>query len=99
MDMGMSPHVALALLLLATLLWVAACVRRWWVDRRSPGGYRSIAEEAEEWLLVVKTTAQAYERVEQAIKELHSYEVAECVCLAVEDGSADYLTWIGESVG
>jgi periplasmic divalent cation tolerance protein len=56
-------------------------------------------ETAQEWLLVVKTTREKYERVCEAIRELHSYELPECVCLAIEDGSAAYLEWIGEAVG
>ncbi len=55
-------------------------------------------EQAEEWLLVIKTTAAAFSRVREAIKELHSYDVPECVCVAIEDGSAEYLAWVGESV-
>lgn len=55
-------------------------------------------EQASEWLLIVKTTAAAFARVRDAIKELHSYEVPECMCLAVEDGSAEYLAWLGDSV-
>ncbi len=55
-------------------------------------------EEAREWLLVVKTTAAAFGQVRQAIAELHSYEVPECICLAIEDGSPAYLQWITESV-
>lgn len=55
-------------------------------------------ETEPEVLLVIKTTAAAFERVRDAIKELHSYELPECVMLSVEDGSAAYLNWIGESV-
>lgn len=55
-------------------------------------------ETEPEFLLVIKTTAMAFERVRDAIKELHSYELPECVMLSVEDGSAAYLNWIGESV-
>jgi periplasmic divalent cation tolerance protein len=55
-------------------------------------------ETEPEFLLVIKTTAAAFERVRDAIKELHSYELPECVMLSVEDGSAAYLNWIGESV-
>ena len=55
-------------------------------------------EEAWEWLLIVKTTAGMFERVREAITRLHSYELAECICLAIEDGSTGYLEWIGESV-
>ena len=55
-------------------------------------------EEADEWLLVIKTTVLAFDRVRDAIKELHSYELPGCICIEIEDGSADYLKWISESV-
>jgi periplasmic divalent cation tolerance protein len=55
-------------------------------------------EEAEEWLLVVKTTRAAFERVRQAILELHSYEVPECISVGIDEGSVGYLSWIGQSV-
>jgi periplasmic divalent cation tolerance protein len=55
-------------------------------------------EEAREWLLIIKTNAAAFAPVREAITELHSYEVPECICLNIEDGSAKYLQWIGESV-
>jgi periplasmic divalent cation tolerance protein len=55
-------------------------------------------EEAREWLLIVKTTAAAFGQVREAIAELHSYELPECICLTIEDGSPAYLQWIAESV-
>lgn len=55
-------------------------------------------EQASEFLLIVKTTETAFAGIREAIKELHSYDLPECVCLAVEDGGAEYLAWLGESV-
>ncbi len=55
-------------------------------------------EEAREWLLIVKTTAAAFSQVREAIAELHSYELPECICLTMENGSPAYLEWIAESV-
>jgi periplasmic divalent cation tolerance protein len=55
-------------------------------------------EQAEEWLLLIKTTTSAFEHVRDAIKELHSYQLPECICLDIEDGSAEYLKWLGGSV-
>jgi periplasmic divalent cation tolerance protein len=55
-------------------------------------------ETAEELLLVIKTIAAAFPRVRDAIRELHSYEVPECVMLSVADGSEKYLRWLEESV-
>jgi periplasmic divalent cation tolerance protein len=60
--------------------------------------WKEKVEEAEEWLLVIKTTAAAFGRVRDAIAELHSYDLPECICLEIEDGSAEYFKWIAESV-
>ena len=76
---------------------LAACVN---IVPRVESVYRweGEIEQAEEWLLVIKTTAAAFVRVREAIKDLHSYDLPECVCLAVEDGSAEYLAWLGDSI-
>jgi periplasmic divalent cation tolerance protein len=55
-------------------------------------------EEAEEWLLLIKTTSAAFERVRDAIRELHSYDLPECICLAIDGGSSAYLEWLQNSV-
>jgi len=60
--------------------------------------WKGKSEEAEEWLLWIKTTAAAFDRVRDAIREMHSYELPECLCLPIEDGSAEYLRWLEESV-
>ena len=60
--------------------------------------WKGEVETSEEFLLVIKTTGAAYERVRDLIRLLHSYEVPECVQLSIEDGLPKYLEWIGESV-
>ncbi len=60
--------------------------------------WKGEVETAGEWLLIIKTSAGAIERVRKTIKELHSYELPECIELPIEGGSAEYLQWIGESV-
>ena len=55
-------------------------------------------ESATEWLMMIKTQAAAFERVRDAIRELHSYDLPECVMLGVEAGSEAYLRWINENV-
>jgi len=55
-------------------------------------------EQSMEWLLVIKTAAAMFPQVGETIRELHSYELPECVCVAIEDGSAEYLEWLGEQV-
>ena len=75
---------------------LAACVNI--VAVESIYRWEGEVETAQEWLLVIKTTDEAFDRVRAAIKELHSYEVPECISLSVENGSAEYLQWVGDSV-
>lgn len=60
--------------------------------------WKGEVEQAEEWLLLIKTTAKAFDRVRSAVKELHSYELPECVGVTIEEGSTKYLGWIGDNV-
>jgi periplasmic divalent cation tolerance protein len=60
--------------------------------------WKEKVEEANEWLLLIKTTEATFGQVRHAIADLHSYDVPECICLTIEDGSPDYLQWIGDSV-
>ena len=55
-------------------------------------------ESSREWLLLIKTTAGKFAAVRDAIGELHSYELPECIVIAIDDGSPDYLKWIEQSV-
>ena len=55
-------------------------------------------ESSREWLMLIKTTAEKFPAVQKAIRELHSYELPECIAIGIEEGSADYLEWIGQSV-
>jgi periplasmic divalent cation tolerance protein len=61
--------------------------------------WKDAIENAEEWLLLIKTTAAAFPAVCDTIRELHSYELPECVQIPIEAGSADYLEWIQKNVG
>ncbi|HLK32011.1 MAG TPA: divalent-cation tolerance protein CutA [Terriglobales bacterium] len=55
-------------------------------------------ETAAEHLLIIKTTAALFGSVAAVIRELHSYDLPECIQLPIEAGSADYLKWIEESI-
>jgi|SRR5450432_2617560 len=76
---------------------LAACVN---IIPRIESIYRwqGKVENATEWLLIIKTEISAFDRLRQAIQELHSYDVPECIMLQVADGSAAYLNWIKENV-
>jgi uncharacterized protein involved in tolerance to divalent cations len=36
--------------------------------------------------------------VRDAVRQLHSYELPECVAISIDDGSAEYLEWIHSSL-
>ena len=77
---------------------VAACVN---IVPRIESVYRwdGKVETAEEWLLIIKTSSLKLGPAEDLMKKLHSYDLPECIAIAIEDGSTDYLNWIEKSVG
>jgi periplasmic divalent cation tolerance protein len=60
--------------------------------------WKDAVEESQEILLLIKTTEALFPRLRDELKQLHSYEVPECIAIDIEDGLAAYLDWIGESV-
>jgi periplasmic divalent cation tolerance protein len=61
--------------------------------------WKGKTEESQEWMLFIKTTAAAFDSVWKTIRELHSYELPECISVPIAEGTAEYLKWIDESVG
>lgn len=51
-----------------------------------------------EFLLIIKTTAAAVDRVRWRVVKEHSYDVPEFIAFKIEDGSRPYLEWITKSV-
>jgi periplasmic divalent cation tolerance protein len=65
---------------------------------RSTYRWQGRVDEAEEWLLLVKTTAARYPAVAAAIGALHPYDEPELIALPVVAGSRGYLDWVIDSV-
>jgi periplasmic divalent cation tolerance protein len=55
-------------------------------------------EKSAELLLVLKTSAKRYPRLEKRIRALHSYTVPEILALPVDRGNSDYLKWLYASL-
>ena len=60
--------------------------------------WKGEVETSSECLLLVKTTAAAFERLRETLGKLHSYDVPECIELTVDDGNEAYLDWVAGSV-
>jgi periplasmic divalent cation tolerance protein len=52
-------------------------------------------ERAEEFLILMKSREDLFEKVAETVKALHSYEVPEILALPIVSGSKAYLDWLG----
>lgn len=76
---------------------LAACVNI--VPRiESIYSWQDKVETNQEWLLLIKTSANCFDSVRDVIRELHSYDVPECIAITIEDGSSEYLGWMEKSL-
>jgi periplasmic divalent cation tolerance protein len=61
--------------------------------------WKGTLERDEERLLVMKTRADRFEALRDAVVSLHPYEVPEVIALPIAAGHAPYLAWLDASVG
>lgn len=55
-------------------------------------------ERGREILLLVKTSARLFGKLERRIRQLHSYETPEIIALPIAAASRTYLAWLAESL-
>jgi periplasmic divalent cation tolerance protein len=74
---------------LAACVQIAGPVRSvyWW---------QGMVEEAQEWQLFIKTTAESLHELELHIKANHSYDTPEIIATPIPWGSKEYLGWLSE---
>lgn len=56
-------------------------------------------ERTKEYLLILKSTRNAFATLEREVTRMHSYDVPEIIALPVARGSGKYLNWIAANVG
>lgn len=76
---------------------LAACVNLL-PQVRSIYRWKGAVEDAQETLLVIKSSRALFDDLRAEIEKLHSYEVAEVIALPIVDGSEAYLEWLGREV-
>ncbi|MDG5766858.1 divalent-cation tolerance protein CutA [Balneolales bacterium ANBcel1] len=55
-------------------------------------------QKEQEVALIAKTTVSAFPRLQERVKELHSYECPCVIALPIAMGNPDYLSWIDNEV-
>jgi periplasmic divalent cation tolerance protein len=73
---------------------LAACVQR--IPISSSYHWQGRRCDEEELMLLIKTRASLYQRVEARIRAHHSYELPEIIQLPITGGLPEYLHWIAQ---
>jgi periplasmic divalent cation tolerance protein len=60
--------------------------------------WKGAVETGAELLLIIKTSAAVYARLQDRIRLLHPYELPEVIAVTVDRGLPDYLAWIKTSL-
>ncbi len=66
---------------------------------RSVYRWKGKVEREQEYLLIVKTTAERSADLSALFQQIHPYELPELVHLPITGGSEEYLAWLSAEVG
>lgn len=55
-------------------------------------------DEADEFLVFMKSKKELFKRLSEKAKEIHSYQVPEIIALPIIEGLPSYLDWLGSSL-
>lgn len=55
-------------------------------------------DEADEFLVFMKSKKELFRRLSERAKEIHSYHVPEIITLPVVEGTSSYLDWLDASL-
>src|SRR6266567_5941598 len=61
---------------------------------RSLYRWKGEIEETDEYLLVIKSSRDLFDRLRLELEKAHTYEVPEVVAMPVVDGAPNYLHWL-----
>lgn len=54
-------------------------------------------ENDEEYLMLIKTKKELFDKVKEKIQILHPYEVPEIISIDISNGNSEYLNWINNN--
>jgi periplasmic divalent cation tolerance protein len=73
---------------------LAACVQK--IPISSSYHWQGERYDEAELMLLIKTCASLYQKVEARIKANHSYELPEIIQVPITGGTPEYLLWIAQ---
>ena len=59
-------------------------------------GWQNSIQESHEYVLMIKTSADKLETMQNRITELHDYDVPEIIATQITEGYLPYLKWMGD---
>lgn len=74
---------------------LAACVN--FFPIKSAYRWKGKVVKDNEFLLLCKTTKKKFKKLEQRIRDTHSYELPEIIALPITAGNPGFLRWVQES--
>ena len=77
---------------------LAACVNIL-APCRSVYRWKREVQHEEEHPMLIKTTAECYPALEQALRGAHPYELPEIIAVPIERGLPAYLDWVAAETG
>jgi periplasmic divalent cation tolerance protein len=60
--------------------------------------WKGTVESAVEWMLVIKTSRDLFDRVRLSLETAHSYELPEVLAIPVLEGSPTYMAWLEQEL-
>jgi periplasmic divalent cation tolerance protein len=65
---------------------------------RSVYRWKGTVDEADECMLVIKSSRSLFDRLRIELEKAHTYEVPEAIAVAVVAGAPNFLDWVDKSV-
>jgi periplasmic divalent cation tolerance protein len=56
--------------------------------------WKGSIEQAQEWMLIIKSRRERFEELRVVLESAHSYELPEVLAIPVVEGSPNYLAWV-----
>jgi len=66
---------------------------------RSYYRWQGKVEQAQEWMLLMKSGSKQQGKIEALLQKEHRYTVFELIRLPIESGSRQYLNWLAAGIG